>query len=353
LINLTLQLKLKLTRFRKYKALEQQVHSFGKFTIMPIRFEDRFDIMKWRNEQMYHLRQDKPLIEKDQNAYFKNVINKLFDHVQPNQILFSYLKNDTCIGYGGLVHINWVDKNAEISFIMNTQLEKEYFKQHWSTYLKLIEEVAFTELNIHKIFTYAYDLRPMLFDVLSESQYVEEGRLREHIFIEKKATDVLIHSKINRDLTLSKATEKDLRITFAWASDPQIRQHSFNNKTISFLEHKQWYSTKLNNQNCYYYLLNYGCQKAGSIRVDINPETKEGVISYLIDPTFQGQGFGIKILELLEPKILSDTKLKELSLKGLVMPQNIASLKIFSKLNYQKSQISDKNTYCYTKTISK
>jgi RimJ/RimL family protein N-acetyltransferase len=252
LINLTLQLKLKLTRFRKYKALEQQVHSFGKFTIMPIRFEDRFDIMKWRNEQMYHLRQDKPLIEKDQNAYFKNVINKLFDHVQPNQILFSYLKNDTCIGYGGLVHINWVDKNAEISFIMNTQLEKEYFKQHWSTYLKLIEEVAFTELNIHKIFTYAYDLRPMLFDVLSESQYVEEGRLREHIFIEKKATDVLIHSKINRDLTLSKATEKDLRITFAWASDPQIRQHSFNNKTISFLEHKQWYSTKLNNQNCYY-----------------------------------------------------------------------------------------------------
>ena len=40
--------------------------SDGQYKIVPIRYEDRFDIMKWRNEQMYHLRQSKPLTEEDQ-----------------------------------------------------------------------------------------------------------------------------------------------------------------------------------------------------------------------------------------------------------------------------------------------
>ena len=100
-----------------YKALNKQVYKSGNYTITPLRFEDRLDIMKWRNEQIYHLRQNKPLTEIDQDNYFKNVIQILFNQNLPDQILFSFLKNDVCIGYGGLVHINWTDKNAEISFI--------------------------------------------------------------------------------------------------------------------------------------------------------------------------------------------------------------------------------------------
>ena len=54
------------------------------------------------------------------------------------------------LGYGGLVHINWIDKNAEISFIMNTSLEKEHFNFHWKMYLSLVEQVAFDELSYIK-----------------------------------------------------------------------------------------------------------------------------------------------------------------------------------------------------------
>ena len=43
-------------------------------------------------------------------------------------VLFNYLHNGKCIGYGGLVHINWIDKNAEVSFIMDTELEENYFE---------------------------------------------------------------------------------------------------------------------------------------------------------------------------------------------------------------------------------
>ncbi|MHB1105206.1 MAG: GNAT family N-acetyltransferase [Lutibacter sp.] len=181
-----------------YKALNKQEYSNGNFSIVPIRYEDRFAIMEWRNEQLYHLRQKQHLTVEDQDNYFTNVVLKIFDADQPNQILFSFLENGLCIGYGGLVHINWTDKNAEISFIMNTKLEKDSFLKLWSVFLKLIEDVAFAELKFHKIFTYAFDLRPHLYEALTTSKFKEEARLKEHCLFDNKYKDVVIHSKINK-----------------------------------------------------------------------------------------------------------------------------------------------------------
>ena len=95
---------------QSYKVLNKQVFKSDVFSIVPIRFEDRIDIMNWRNEQMYHLRQDKPLTEKSQENYFNESVARLFDQERPNQILFSYLKDGRCIGYGGLVHITGLIK---------------------------------------------------------------------------------------------------------------------------------------------------------------------------------------------------------------------------------------------------
>ena len=182
---------------KKYKVLNKNIFSKGIFKIISIRFEDRIDIMKWRNEQMYHLRQNKPLTLEDQDYYFTNVVAKLFDQEQPNQILFTYLENDVCIGYGGLVHINWIDKNAEISFVMNTELEIESFQKHWVNYLELIEKVAFEELQFHKIFTYAFDLRPQIYIALENSGFIKDARLKDHCLFDNRYLDVVIHSKIN------------------------------------------------------------------------------------------------------------------------------------------------------------
>lgn len=180
-----------------YKVLNNQVFECGDYSIVPIRYEDRMDIMKWRNEQIYHLRQDKILTEEDQNTYFDNVVSSLFTQERPNQILFSYLKGDTCIGYGGLVHINWIDKNAELSFIMDTVLESQGFEFHWKTYLKLIEQVAFNELGFHKLFIYAFDLRPHLYLAIEKAGFYKEAVLKEHCLFNNQFIDVVIHSKIN------------------------------------------------------------------------------------------------------------------------------------------------------------
>lgn len=183
-----------------YKVLNKQIFSAGNYSLVPIRMDDRYAIMKWRNEQIYHLRQNEPLTKEDQDAYFENAVSKLFDEEKPNQILFSYLDGERCIGYGGLVHINWIDKHAEISFIMDTSLEKNFFLFHWQTYLGLIEKVAFGELNLHKIFVYAFDLRPHLYEAVEKSGFFKDATLKEHCLYAGKFIDVVIHSKLKPEL---------------------------------------------------------------------------------------------------------------------------------------------------------
>jgi hypothetical protein len=173
-----------------YKVLNNQIFFIDSFSIVPIRYEDRMAILKWRNEQIYHLRQDKPLTELDQDNYFNNVVNKLFDQDRPNQILFSYLENDVCIGYGGLVHLNWYDKTGEISFVMDTNLEKDHFEFHWKTFLKMIEKTAFMELDLKKIYTHAYDLRPLLYSALEKQNFI-----KEKTYTDIDGNKVIIHSK--------------------------------------------------------------------------------------------------------------------------------------------------------------
>lgn len=180
-----------------YKCLEKTEWVNGNYKIVPLRNADKNLIMKWRNEQIYHLRQNKPLTQADQDNYFANVVSKLFAQKAPAQILFSYLENGVCVGYGGLVHINYIDKNAEISFIMNTDLEQNYFEKHWGIYLNLIEQVAFNDLQLHKLFTYAFDLRPHLYMALENNGYVKECELKEHCLFNGVYKNVIIHSKFN------------------------------------------------------------------------------------------------------------------------------------------------------------
>jgi RimJ/RimL family protein N-acetyltransferase len=184
---------------RKYKNLNNNIFTYNDYTLCPLRDEDKYDILKIRNEQIYHLRQTEPLTATKQEEYFKTVVNGLFEQEQPGQLLFSYLKGNEFIGYGGLVHINWKDKNAEISFVIKTELEQGYFAHHWSNFLTLLEKIAFGELQLHKIFTYAFDLRPHLYDVLLKNSYTEESRLKEHCLFGEKYIDVVIHSKWNTE----------------------------------------------------------------------------------------------------------------------------------------------------------
>src|SRR5690554_957396 len=315
-----------------YKAINKQIFRAGDYSLVPIRRDDRFAIMKWRNEQIYHLRQPKPLTEEDQNLYFDEVVANLFTQDYPSDMLFSYLEGERCIGYGGLVHINWTDKNAEISFIMDTSLEQEYFQFHWSIYLSLIEEVAFNELRLHKIFTFAFDLRPQLYPILESLGYRKEAVLTDHCQFEGNFKDVVIHSKIPASHRLRKATKEDVKTTYQWASNREIRRFSFNQKEIDWESHEDWFYKKINEEDCEYYILLEKETPIGSIRFDV--QNKEAAtVNYLIEPRFHGKGFG-KLIVVLGLEKLKISRPEVIAVCGLVLNKNLPSLKIFSALDF-------------------
>lgn len=281
----------------EYKCLKRHFFSRENYKIVPVRSEDKYLIMQWRNEQIYHLRQNKPLVGEEQEHYFQNVVSLLFEQEKPSQILFSYLENDVCIGYGGLVHINWIDKHAEVSFIINTELENDFFEFHWLKYLSLIEQVAFEELNFHKIFTFAFDLRPHLYQAVEKAGFTKEAVLKEHFFWKGSFISAVIHSKIKDEISLRTATEKDLMLYFEWTNDEQVRSQSFNSDFINLETHTKWFLNRLKEQNSHLYVFESKKAEAiGQVRIEKDKATETAVISVSIDKKYRGKGWASIIL---------------------------------------------------------
>ncbi len=327
-----------------YNALEDNIFSEGEYKLVPIRYEDRIDIMQWRNEQLFHLRQKELLTEVDQNNYFNTIVSKLFSSPEPNQLLFSYLKNDICIGYGGLVHINWIDKNAEISFVLNTSLENEYFQFHWSKYLALIEKLAFTTLNLHKIYTYAYNLRPQLFEALEMNGYHKEATLKEHCFFNNQFIDVIIHEKRNqlKQHHMRVVNEGDVHLLFNWSNEASVRNNALNSDFILWEDHVKWFNKKINSQNSMLSIFEINHTPIGQIRVDKLEDENYWLIDYSIDLLERGKGYGGIMLE----QFMQENN--TLKLKAIVKLNNIASQKVFEKLDFIKiNEVNNLITYCY------
>lgn len=316
---------------QKYRCLEKNTFKNGNYKLVPIRYNDRLEIMTWRNEQVYHLRQEKLLSKENQNIYFKNIIENLFKENKPNQILFSYLENEICIGYGGLVHINWIDKNAEISFVMKTELENTNFEFHWNSYLNLIEQVAFSEIKLHKIFTYAFDIRPYLYTILEKNGYKKEATLTEHCFFENKYIDVIIHEKRNNK-QIRKVNNKDAKLIFQWANERSVRLNSINQTKIQWTSHIKWFKNKNLDPNTKWFILEDCCNQIGQIRFDKNIKDNYWLISFSLDFKYRGKGFGKLILE--ETMIL----MNGYNFRALVHKDNIASKNIFEKLKFKLSK---------------
>lgn len=333
---------------QSYKSLEKQVFRTGKYSLVPIRWEDRYDIMTWRNKQMYHLRQSEALTPGKQDIYFESVVAELFKQEKPGQILFSYLEGEKCIGYGGLVHINWIDKNAEISFIMNTELEKTLFDFHWEKFMYLIEEVAFKELELHKIFTYAFDIRPHLYTAIEKCGFQFEAELKEHCYFQNQFKSVKIHSKIQQKIEIRRAEKFDVEKTFYWANDVNIRAFSYSKQNIPLKEHQDWFFSRLASKNCEFYILMDNGNPAGSIRFDIEEE-EIAKINYLIDPNFTGRGLGTLILEKGLEYLQKNRPLMRM-VYGYVLGKNMASKRIFEKLDFRKTLEND-NEVKYEKNL--
>ncbi len=327
-----------------YICLKQQERRIGNHALVPIRYDDRFLIMKWRNEQIYHLRQNRPLTEDDQQRYFDTVVNRLYDNPHPDQILFSYLEKGACIGYGGLVHIDWTDRHAEISFIMDTRLESDHFAEHWSRYLTMLRKVAFDDLGLHKIYTYAFDLRPHLYTMLEENGFLREATLREHCLFNGTYKDVVIHSLWNDTYEVVDYTDCTLaqhREILALRNQDGVRQWMVHPELIAEDAHLSFVKSLQGNKDRLYYAVYKNGELMGTYNLsnEGNGIWERGIIAA---PATQGKGE----TERWERQLL--TSLPQRGIKTLtakVKHENLRSLRYHQKLGFVETHRDNDNIY--------
>lgn len=178
-----------------YQCLKTNRFTYKEYEIVPYREADLMQIMRWRNEQMDVLRQNRELTEEDQIRYYRGVIVPTFVTAQPIMVLFSYLKHGECIGYGGLTNMDWHSGRAEISFLVDTARtrDEERYREDFSGFLHLMKEVAFGQLAFNRLFTETFDIRPRHIGILEGSGFRLEGRMKQHVRIGQSHVDSLIH----------------------------------------------------------------------------------------------------------------------------------------------------------------
>lgn len=315
---------------KKYKLIEVEGIKIRDFKLVPIRYQDRAKIREWRNEQILHLRQSQLLSEEAQDNYFKNVVAPLFETATPNQLLFSFLWKNELVGYGGLVHINWLDKHAEISFLVKTELQEKYFAEFWHAYLKMLSFVAFDKLHFQKIFTYAFDVRPQLYPVLLHAGLVEEARLKNHCMINGSPKDVLIHSKFApANITFRKATLEDCQLYLDWSNDALVRSQSFNTKLIQYAEHQVWFENKIKDKDSLMLLFFVEGVAIGQVRIE--HRSTENVISISLSKNSRGKGYASRILRLAVAQFSKDYMEP---IYAYIRSDNVASIRSFETAGF-------------------
>lgn len=172
-----------------YQALPQRRYEDPEgYGITTLREEDIENIRLWRNAQIEVLRQQAPLSPEEQRRYFSEVIRPDFSQERPKQILFSFLLNNRCIGYGGLTNIDWISSRAEVSFLVDPSRahNNRVYEQDFSHFLELLCKVAFEELKLHRLFAETYIFRTATLAILKGKGFKVEGMFREHVFKQDK-----------------------------------------------------------------------------------------------------------------------------------------------------------------------
>ena len=152
-------------------------------------------IRQWRNAQMGILRQSAVVSPEEQEAYYRTHIWPDKRSLQPQNVLLAYLENDELIGYGGLVHVAWIHRRAEVSFLLKTELaaaQKDY-SRYFSSFLRLMKILAFDDLGLERLFTETYVERKRHIATLEATGFRLEGVFRRHVWIGGRPVDSVFH----------------------------------------------------------------------------------------------------------------------------------------------------------------
>jgi len=182
-----------------YACLSKPMVRHGVLSLIAVQPEHIEAIRNCRNAQMDVLRQSAPITPDEQTAYYAANMWPDMSRPKPRNVLFAYLDNGRFIGYGGLVHVAWEHRRAEVSFLLEPHLAKanDVYALYFSTFLRLIQTVAFDDLELHRLFTETYATRAHHISILESTGFHLEGTLKDHVRIQDQPVDSVIHGCVD------------------------------------------------------------------------------------------------------------------------------------------------------------
>lgn len=222
-----------------YKRLSKVKYENGDYSLVPLREKDIYKIKKWRNAQINCLRQKELLTNKAQKKYFNEVVKPSFLEKEPEQMLFSYLYKNKCIGYGGLVHISWPKKSAELSFLLSLEYMNmnRLYKRYFEEFIHLLLNIAFKDLKFDSIFTETYSFRTLNIKVLEKNGFKYEGIMKNRKSVDGKLVGSLVHRIFNNKSVIKKqCSNKKLFVIFGTSHGlgKALYEYAFEYKTNDF-----------------------------------------------------------------------------------------------------------------------
>lgn len=178
-----------------YSCMPRQRLESSHFSLVAVQPNHIELIRQWRNAQMDVLRQVSVITSEQQKDYYSKHIWSEMRSSQPKNILLTFLDGDKPIGYGGIVHIAWEHRRAEVSFLLDPSLNKteDIYAGYFATFLDLLFVLAFDDLGLNRLFTETYVMRKHHISVLENSGFLREGVLKHHIRINDQPVDSVIH----------------------------------------------------------------------------------------------------------------------------------------------------------------
>ncbi len=184
-----------------YESWSRQSMNRDNYTLSAIQVDQIENIRLWRNAQKDVLRQSQDITRQEQKIYFATQIWPDLSSSHPKNILLGLKEKSVLIGYGGLVHIAWQNKCAEVSFLLNPTLaqSRDLYPKIFESFLWMLEKIAFQDLKLNRLFTETYSNRLSHILALEKCGFIQEGIMREHVLIDNDFHDSIIHGKIRKD----------------------------------------------------------------------------------------------------------------------------------------------------------
>lgn len=188
----------------QYMVLESREYARPPVTLRAVSDDDIELIRQWRNQQMEVLRQSSEISKASQDRYFREEVWPQMESPTPTQVLLAIDRNRELVGYGGLVNIDWSNCKAEISFLLAPELEKSDSQKSdiFSSFLGVMREVAFEEMNLNRLFTETYSFRSQHISILESNSFREEGLLRQNVILSGSPIDSVVHALLRSDIEM-------------------------------------------------------------------------------------------------------------------------------------------------------